>query len=146
MSIIRQKRRVAGLRRLFIAFFVVLFLFNENSFARPPSEGLSKSEVIARYGEPLEKIEMAHIRKEVWRYPRRDVTFFEGKVLLPSESESLNPSKVVRAPKEKTHNSKKTNPTVSLGEVLSSLPKDDDPKNGQVSIPSGETSSIVQID
>lgn len=112
-------------------------------FAKPPTEGLSKSEVLRRYGEPKEKIEMSHLKKEVWKYPRRDVVFYEGKVQIPETAKPSMLHKRSVVPKNKITPDRSG---VSLGEVLKSLPKEDDKKPGQASIPAGEASSIVQID
>lgn len=72
-----------------VMFFVVLGFFHLSTLSksaiaadRPRLEvGLPMSEVLARWGKPIERIEKESRRQEVWVYPNGEVIFREGAVI-----------------------------------------------------------------
>lgn len=58
--------------------------------------------VVAQYGKPAEKNEFESLRKVIWKYPRREFTFINGKLQLPTAKTAVLPAaEVPLAPSEK---------------------------------------------
>lgn len=79
-------------------------------------EGMTKEQVLGRFGEPNEKIEMEASRKAKWLYDKGEVTFFEGRA-INNQAEQTEREEKLSEPSPTKESGK-----ALIGDILKNLP------------------------